>query len=376
MICNAANVHKSIPVAVYGIVVVLSACLTTPSSMQAQDQRGIISVTVRTHEDSRVPGATVTARSSGTETRRIAVTDASGTAVLEALAPATNYVVTVSHDTLGGAQRTEVSVVAGQDTALVFSLYKPRVRYGWHIPERLLSDLRALARTEQEVASMEALREKLRCAPGADFRVDVDHERGLAPAVRTALGRLIIDATQAAVPDLRLAAGEQPRFISEYWRQLGVELVVVDLARKMAREKMELRLRLWVARDHATASRLLWQRSGGRGGDPVGQWVGLGDEDPESIREQRYWTSSTAHLSIILSEGDKMLGPDWVGLLIGNVLIEAQGNVFVRYPKSRKWFNAGLTGPKNGVWRILTEIRGHLVKLGEHSQAERCSLCG
>lgn len=82
-------------------------------------QRGSISVEVRSADDgSMLPGATVEANSDQTLTSRLATTGDDGKALLPALDPASNYVVTVTLEGFAPARIEQVLVNAGQQTGL------------------------------------------------------------------------------------------------------------------------------------------------------------------------------------------------------------------------------------------------------------------
>jgi hypothetical protein len=94
------------------------ALLLVSPAVFGQAQKGSISVTVADADGQRLPGATVTAVSSETLTRRTVITDATGEAMIVALDPAINYVVTVSLDGFSSSTVNEVVVRAGQTQAL------------------------------------------------------------------------------------------------------------------------------------------------------------------------------------------------------------------------------------------------------------------
>ncbi|MEM7350872.1 MAG: TonB-dependent receptor [Acidobacteriota bacterium] len=100
-------------------VVLLTVGLLLMSSVAfGQAQRGSVSVTVTDADGAVLPGATVSASSDQSLTRRTAISDNQGRARLVGLDPATNYVVTVTLDGFAGARLEGVRVTAGQDTAL------------------------------------------------------------------------------------------------------------------------------------------------------------------------------------------------------------------------------------------------------------------
>ena len=87
-----------------------------------QAQRGTITVTVTADDGSRLPGATVSAESDQTLTRRTTLTDGTGVASLVALDPAHNYVVTTTLDGFNGARNENVQVRAGSDFPIKVNL--------------------------------------------------------------------------------------------------------------------------------------------------------------------------------------------------------------------------------------------------------------
>ena len=101
-------------------VPVLALCVCGIALAQAQN--GTITVSVVDDSGAALPGATVSAVSDQTLTRRTVVTDGAGEATLVALAPATNYVVNVTLDGFNGAQFENVAVRAGLDSPLAAEL--------------------------------------------------------------------------------------------------------------------------------------------------------------------------------------------------------------------------------------------------------------
>ena len=87
-----------------------------------QAQRGTVTVTITDADGSVLPGATVSASSDQTLSRRTTLADGHGRATLVGLDPAGNYVVSVSLDGFAGARIEKVAVRAGQDTPLAVEL--------------------------------------------------------------------------------------------------------------------------------------------------------------------------------------------------------------------------------------------------------------
>ncbi|MCH9650241.1 MAG: TonB-dependent receptor [Deltaproteobacteria bacterium] len=98
------------------------AFLLMPSLAYGQAQKGSISVTVEAQDGSRIPGVTVEAGSNETLTKRTAITDQDGVAVLAALDPAANYLVSTALDGFNGSRNENVLVKAGATTPIRVSL--------------------------------------------------------------------------------------------------------------------------------------------------------------------------------------------------------------------------------------------------------------
>jgi hypothetical protein len=104
------------------LVLAILALLLTPAVAFGQAQKGTVTVTAEAEDGSRLPGATVSAESDQTLSRRTAITDANGVATLAALDPAANYVVTTTLDGFNGARNENVVVKAGQTTPIRVTL--------------------------------------------------------------------------------------------------------------------------------------------------------------------------------------------------------------------------------------------------------------
>ena len=102
----------------YGILALLLC--TTPVFGQAT--KGSITVTVTDDSGAPIPGALVEVKSDQTLSQRNTTTDASGTANLPALDPASNYIVTTTMDSFNGARNENVLVKAGQNTPIRVAL--------------------------------------------------------------------------------------------------------------------------------------------------------------------------------------------------------------------------------------------------------------
>ena len=92
--------------------------LLTSVAAFGQAQRGTVTVTITDADGAVLPGATVSATSDQTLSRRTAVSDGQGRATLVGLDPAGNYVVSVVLDGFSGARIEGVAVRAGQDTPM------------------------------------------------------------------------------------------------------------------------------------------------------------------------------------------------------------------------------------------------------------------
>jgi hypothetical protein len=103
------------------IVVALLLAFTGIANAQVSNT-GTISVVVADKDGGRIPGATVTASAPDTITKRTAVTDAQGTAVLEALAPSAQYSVVVQLQGFADATREKIRVISGQNAGLELSM--------------------------------------------------------------------------------------------------------------------------------------------------------------------------------------------------------------------------------------------------------------
>lgn len=83
---------------------------------------GTIQVVAQDKDGGRLPGVTVTAEAADSVTKRTAVTDLTGTAVLEALAPSTQYKVTMTLSGFADQVRENVLVRSGQTASLQVTL--------------------------------------------------------------------------------------------------------------------------------------------------------------------------------------------------------------------------------------------------------------
>ena len=101
---------------------ILASLMLVTAVAFGQAQRGTVTVTVTDADGAVLPGATVSASSEQSLTRRSVISDAQGEAKLVGLDPATNYVVAVALDGFAGARLEGVQVRAGQDTALTAEL--------------------------------------------------------------------------------------------------------------------------------------------------------------------------------------------------------------------------------------------------------------
>ena len=94
------------------LLTALALLVVSPSAF-GQAQRGSVQVTVVDADGAPIPGASISAVSDQTLTRRQAQTDNAGVANLVALAPAANYVVNVELDGFATQTIEAVRVQAG-----------------------------------------------------------------------------------------------------------------------------------------------------------------------------------------------------------------------------------------------------------------------
>lgn len=105
------------------LVVLLSVLLVAVTGPAfAQSTTGTIEVIVTDSSGAPLPGVTVTASASDTNTRRTEVTGADGTASLVSLQPSTRYTVETSLEGFGKAQNTNVVVRSAQTAAVRVTL--------------------------------------------------------------------------------------------------------------------------------------------------------------------------------------------------------------------------------------------------------------
>ena len=83
---------------------------------------GTVTVVVTDADGGRLPGVTVTASAADTITKRTVVTDATGVATIEALAPSSQYTITVQLQGFRDQERTRILVRSGQTASLNVSL--------------------------------------------------------------------------------------------------------------------------------------------------------------------------------------------------------------------------------------------------------------
>src|SRR5215213_5657544 len=79
---------------------------------------GTIQVVIEDKDGGRLPGVTVTAEATDSITKRTSVTDATGTATLEALAPSSRYIVTAALSGFSDLKREQIRVISGQTASL------------------------------------------------------------------------------------------------------------------------------------------------------------------------------------------------------------------------------------------------------------------
>lgn len=102
------------------VVALLFACASVAAAQVSNT--GSITVVVEDADGGRLPGVTVSATAPDTITKRSTVTDAEGVAVLEALAPSTQYAVTVQLAGFRDQERQKILVRSGQTATLNVTL--------------------------------------------------------------------------------------------------------------------------------------------------------------------------------------------------------------------------------------------------------------
>ena len=102
-------------------IVALILALASVANAQVSNT-GTIVVTVSDRDGGRLPGVTVTASAPDTITKRTTVTDAEGVASLEALAPSTQYILTVELTGFQTLERSQILVRAGQTASIPLTL--------------------------------------------------------------------------------------------------------------------------------------------------------------------------------------------------------------------------------------------------------------
>src|SRR5690348_4827588 len=103
--------------------IVAALCVMFAASAHAQvATTGTIQVVAQDKDGGRLPGVTVTAEAADVVTKRTAVTDVTGTAVLEALAPSSQYKVTLSLSGFADQTRENVLVRSGQTASVTATL--------------------------------------------------------------------------------------------------------------------------------------------------------------------------------------------------------------------------------------------------------------
>jgi len=106
-----------------GVVLALAAFLAIPSFASAQvSNTGNIQLVIVDADGGRLPGVTVTASAPDTITKRSVVTDVAGQAILEALAPSSQYTVTTELSGFRPETRNNILVRSGQTVSLNLTL--------------------------------------------------------------------------------------------------------------------------------------------------------------------------------------------------------------------------------------------------------------
>jgi len=102
---------------------IVAALLILAGSAFAQvATTGSITVVIQDKDGGRLPGVTVSAEAPDSITKRTAVTDATGTAVLEAMAPSSQYKVTATLSGFSDLTREQIRVITGQTVSLPLTL--------------------------------------------------------------------------------------------------------------------------------------------------------------------------------------------------------------------------------------------------------------
>lgn len=211
--------------------------------------------------------------------------------------------------------------------------------------------------------SLRQLSAQLSEVAGEGPQIELKKEGGLSPEMRSTLGGTASQAVRMVAPDLLQKAGKRP-WRTEYSETAGLEVVALDLSRAEQDRKIQMRLRLWVARDSSTLACLLWLLRGGN------FWQAPAEQESpaESLFGEAvppgflYRTYGVADYSIPLEERNPKLEPDRFGVLVGNVVIEIEGNSYFRLPNRKGWFTTGLLEETLG-WRILKRVRSELKSL-------------
>ena len=194
-------------------------------------------------------------------------------------------------------------------------------------------------------------------------RFQFEEGRGLSSETCNTLGELARQAALAVARDL-LPRGIDTRWETKYSKDVGVEVIALDLSKEEESRKAEMRLRLWVADDASTAALVLWVRRGGPFWRPQGDAAPPGDESAklEMAEGLRYRRWGGAQYSVPLREGDPKLGPDLFGVLVGNVVVEISGNTYFKLPDRDGWFSSGLV-EEELAWQIVDHVRSGLKEL-------------
>lgn len=103
-------------------VVAALLILFTGSAYAQVSTTGTIQVVIQDKDGGRLPGVTVTAEAPDVITKRTAVTDGTGTATLEALAPSNQYKITATLSGFADLVRDQILVRSGQTASLTVTL--------------------------------------------------------------------------------------------------------------------------------------------------------------------------------------------------------------------------------------------------------------
>lgn len=221
-----------------------------------------------------------------------------------------------------------------------------------------------LGRQAKVSEALEHLKAQVQEWSSAGPRFTFDEDQGLSSEMRNKLGDLARQSALAVARDF-LPEGVDTQWEIEYSEPVGVEVIALDLFKRQESRKVEMRLRLWVAKDASTAALVLWVRRGGPFWRPQGDAASPGNDSAklemtEGLRYRR-WGSQA---SVAFREGDPKLGPDLFGVLVGNVVVEISGLTYSKFPDEEGWFSSGLV-EEELAWRIVDHVQSGLKEVAK-----------